>query len=515
MDDKERQEKDKENRQFLLKFDLARETLDGAITEEDIDAEICKRLQDGVNDEYLVDGALLTCTRAKWGSFDLPSGGSIEIDGHSEKMMTGEPTTHLHVMENPMSDNGLCHATIADTVQEGNIYPFPCNCREAATLEQEKDIIANKDECQRRGVCKYLMDLEEEWENINFGVSYAQFPYNDASVPGSVGASNILEPGGRLMSELKAGITMTSVLFCRHGGFIYPLTSGQRLSILLYKDRQNLTDDELQELGFLFQTGNELTRTKIFNYLFPMLYLDGSSYGETELMRHIDIMNNREDKIPHAAERYVNALNKCGINNAQYTVEQMIEILRWDQQKIDKTFDACRELSLETGIIMSPYFALAVIGAEGTGSYDTNRKVRSEYGGGNGPQHDFAIDTENGLNVIVEKLGSYIIYGDEYKNVARNAGKTDFFVPYIWGETPKFGRNMAGYYASDPTWPDVVEEKYQKYSREEEDDDRDYMHDYEMLLMGYDKELIENKDTVQYEFVYKNGSVIAEIKDKK
>ncbi len=232
MDDKERQEKDKENRQFLLKFDLARETLDGAITEEDIDAEICKRLQDGVDDEYLVDGALLTCTRAKWGSFDLPSGGSIEIDGHSEKMMTGEPTTHLHVMENPMSDNGLCHATIADTVQEGNIYPFPCNCREAATLEQEKDIIANKDECQRRGVCKYLMDLEEEWENINFGVSYAQFPYNDASVPGSVGASNILEPGGRLMSELKAGITMTSVLFCRHGGFIYPLTSGQNIVVM-------------------------------------------------------------------------------------------------------------------------------------------------------------------------------------------------------------------------------------------------------------------------------------------
>lgn len=513
MSDKERQEKDKENRQFLLKFDLARETLDGAITEADIDAEICKRLQDGVDDEYLVDGALLTCTRAKWGNFDLSDGESIKIDGLSDKLMTGIPTTHLHVDENPMSDNGLCHATIADTVQEGNIYPFPCNCREAATLEQEKAIIANKDECQRQGVCKYLMDLEEEWENINFGVSYAQFPDNDASALGTVGASSILETGGRLMSELKAGITMTSVLFCRHGGFIYPLTSGQKVSILLYKDRQSLTDEELQELGFLFQTGNELTRTKIFNYLFPMLYLDGSSYGETELKRHIDIMNNREDKIPHAANKYVSTLNQYGLNDGNYTVEQMIELLRWDQQKIDKTFDACLDLSLETGIIMSPYFALAVIGAEGTGSYDTNSKVCGKNYNGNGPQHDFAIDTENGLNLIIEKLGSYIIYGDEYKDVAKNAGKTDFFVPYICGTTPKLGKNMAGVYATDPTWPDVVEEKYQKYSREEEDDDRDYMHDYEMLLMGYDKELIENKDTVQYEFVYKNENVVAEIKD--
>lgn len=33
-----------------------------------------------------------------------------------------------------------------------------------------------------------------------------------------------------------------------------------------------------------------------------------------------------------------------------------------------------------------------------------------------------------------------------------------------------------------------------------------------MLLSGYDKEMIENNDTVQYEFVYMGGTVIAEIK---
>lgn len=161
---------------------------------------------------------------------------------------------------------------------------------------------------------------------------------------------------------------------------------------------------------------------------------------------------------------------------------------------------------------MSPLLALAVIGAEGTGSYDTNSKVSGKNYNGNGPQHDFDIDTENGLNLIVDKLGSYLIYGDEYRTVAQKAGENEFFLPYICRYTPKLGKNMAGTYATDPAWPDVVEEKYQKYSKEEKNDTRDYIHDYETLLSGYDKDMIENNDTVQYEFVYMGGTVIAEIK---
>ena len=114
--------------------------------------------------------------------------------------------------------------------------------------------------------------------------------------------------------------------------------------------------------------------------------------------------------------------------------------------------------------------------------------------------------------MIGEKLGGYIVYGDAYRDVAQNAGKEDFLVPYIWGKTPKLGRDTTGSYATSLTWPDYVEEKYQKYSREEQEDDRVDIHDYEMLLMGYDKKMLENKDTVQYEFVYTNGVITAEIK---
>ena len=112
MNDKERQERDKENRQLILRFDLARETLDGAITEAMINEEICKRLQDDTHDEYLVDGALLTCTRAKWGDFILSDGESIKIDRLSDKLKTGIPTGNLYVRENPVFSNGLSHATV-------------------------------------------------------------------------------------------------------------------------------------------------------------------------------------------------------------------------------------------------------------------------------------------------------------------------------------------------------------------------------------------------------------------
>jgi len=237
MNEKERQRKEKENRQFLLKLGLARETLNGAIPEEMVDEEICRRLQDDIYDEYLVNGAVLSCTKAKWGTFGLSDGKSVILN----KLMVGKPTEFLRVLENPVHTNGLRHATVADTKQGWNIMPFPCNCRESATAEQEEAIKANMIDCQNHGVCKYLMELEEEWENINFNVPYAKFP--DAkmiSMYENVQATEVLDD---LPSQQKEGITMTSVLFCKHGGFIYPLTSGQ--TILLPGIEKMLKDYKL------------------------------------------------------------------------------------------------------------------------------------------------------------------------------------------------------------------------------------------------------------------------------
>lgn len=240
MNDKLRHQK--EHQQYLLKLDLASETMDkDRYTLKEVDEEICKRLQDDVYDEYLVDGAVLSCTKARWLDYKLSDGDLIKIDDLADKIESGRPTEFLRVFENPIFSNDLRHATIADTKQGWNIMPFPCNCMEPASPEQEKIIKANKIDCQSHGVCKYLMDLETEWENIDFDVPYAEFP--NAKVSSSLDNELVTGISDSLLSERKAGITMTSVLFCRHGGFIYPMTSGQTI-------RMTVLEEFAKEYGF-------------------------------------------------------------------------------------------------------------------------------------------------------------------------------------------------------------------------------------------------------------------------
>lgn len=190
---------------------------------------ICQRLNDGKDDEYLVDGAVLSCTSAKWGEFKLSDGSSVQLDVARGKRKEGVPTVFLRVRENPLteSESGSYHyATVADAVKFQNITPFLCNCCEPANSEQEQKIKENMDECRKHGVCQYLMDLEEEWENIDFGVEYESF-FN-LGIETKFGCTSYIE-GQKVTSEeeSKAGIIKTSVLFCKHGGFIYPVDSGQ------------------------------------------------------------------------------------------------------------------------------------------------------------------------------------------------------------------------------------------------------------------------------------------------
>lgn len=197
------------------------------VTEDEVEKEICRRLQDGINDEYLVNGAILGCTSATWEDFPLSDGKFIKIDGKDEKQNKGEPTEYLRVLENPMYTNELRHANVTDTRQGWNILPFPCNCMEKATYDQEEILKTNKVDCQSHGVCKYLMDLEDAWENIDFKTPYAEFP--DGKMYSWLEEAQAVSTLDRIPLYKKTGITMTSVLFCRHGGFIYPITSGQTI----------------------------------------------------------------------------------------------------------------------------------------------------------------------------------------------------------------------------------------------------------------------------------------------
>ncbi len=240
MSDQEKWERIKGEQQSILKRDLAEEIEGKEVTDEEAERIICAELEDEDVDEYLVDCAVLSCTSAVWDDFPLSDGEKVHIEGAEKKTKDDKPTGILRVWENPMYTNGLHHANVTDTKQGLNILPFSCNCMEPATTEQEQKIIEYMDKCKKSGVCQYLMDLEEEWENIDFSESehiamnaiptYKEFSDVDATT--SIGGVNVGSLGiGGLKSGRKQGITMTSVLFCKHGGFIYPVDSGQGVSL--------------------------------------------------------------------------------------------------------------------------------------------------------------------------------------------------------------------------------------------------------------------------------------------
>ena len=202
------------------------------LSDEEIEAFFYENYEDKESTEYIVDGAILTCTNCtiedRYIKNEINPSGTLEaITGYcyyapidesinrSEFPNIGKKALgRLTVTENPAAEaNSLKYATVTDCVKENNI-PYFGNCLRAPDSELEMYTFnaihkeANQGmEKRKEGSCKYLMKLESEWENYEIGQSFLSFP-DDAK-------------------GQQSGITMTSMLFCKHGGFIYPVTSGQ------------------------------------------------------------------------------------------------------------------------------------------------------------------------------------------------------------------------------------------------------------------------------------------------
>ena len=83
-----------------------------------------------------------------------------------------------------------------------------------------KNILADENRDQD-GVCKHLMKLSSEWKNIHLdGIDYLKKADNTSPAGG---IAIVLDPS-KIDTE---GITRTSTLFCKHGGIIYSVDSGQ------------------------------------------------------------------------------------------------------------------------------------------------------------------------------------------------------------------------------------------------------------------------------------------------
>lgn len=145
--------------------------------------------------QYLVDGAVLKCTAATTDDFTYAEGETVVLENKDDEVCN----ITLDVHENPMNINGLTYATIKDTIQNVNIVAPKCNCCLAADRDAERNSIFEVD-----------------------GTTYLT-KTNIAQSPFTAGVGKILD----VVIEESEGITMTSVLFCKHGGLIMPVTSGQ------------------------------------------------------------------------------------------------------------------------------------------------------------------------------------------------------------------------------------------------------------------------------------------------
>lgn len=216
------------------------------LEEEEIDDFLWENYKDKESCEYLVDGAILTCTNCtrhevyikdEMASSDMISVEKVykaTLDPSIDDSMFPDNDIkvfgRLNVTENlTANSNGLMHATIKDCIKNNNIPSFG-NCLRAPDSNLEKSVFFEAWSEEKKGIksevtgtCQYLMRLESEWENYEIGQKFQSF---DDDVHGN-----------------KTGITMTSILFCKHGGFIYPVTSGQTQTYLKKENPKSMSKE--------------------------------------------------------------------------------------------------------------------------------------------------------------------------------------------------------------------------------------------------------------------------------
>lgn len=222
-------------------------------TGEKIDTLLAEYAKEDKLKEYLVDGAILKCNQATTDNFTLPNGEEVILEKQGSDVECCQ--TVLHVTENPVSANRLIYATVKDTVLHKNIIPPKCNCKLKADRDEEVKKIMADSECNENGVCRHLMRLNEEWENMEIsGTKYMTKSNVEASFL-TAGSEDAFISIRNAEQEKVEGITMTSILFCKHGGLIIPVESGQ-LEIIC-------VSEELIDLLKKYETGMD----KNGNYL--------------------------------------------------------------------------------------------------------------------------------------------------------------------------------------------------------------------------------------------------------
>ena len=150
---------------------------------------------------YLVEGAVLTCTACTMKPVRPFKEEFTAPEGSNERQLKITEERKL------LNGAGQRFATVKDRVKWENIEPFG-NCKNPPNREKEiKDVqmAETSEELRKSGTCVHLMDIRDDWENLLGEGGYDSCPF---------------------CADMEEGITMEAILFCSHGGFIYPKSSG-------------------------------------------------------------------------------------------------------------------------------------------------------------------------------------------------------------------------------------------------------------------------------------------------
>ncbi len=181
---------------------------------------------------YLVNEAILTCTHC--------TQETVEAEGVEFQVPEGCTETKLKVTRNKTAKNGAeqCFATIEDSEKGVNVFSFG-NCVNPPDRKDEKKALiyaGMSEELRKLGTCQYLMKLNDKWENLIFDLGY------DGRVENEDGS----------MVET---ITMESVLFCKHGGFIYPIDPGYIETESELEEAEKVSLEEIKIIAQLLEAG--------------------------------------------------------------------------------------------------------------------------------------------------------------------------------------------------------------------------------------------------------------------
>ena len=197
--------------------------------------------------EYVVDGALLTCTRCS------KHARKVKIDGAwlAGALQDVDKNSRIYTGDRPQTINGLVPAGVKDCIGgmrgeemrakgegeetgEVNIVSFG-NCtfipqgEELNKILLAQNLMHKKDKIIEaieggKGTCYCFMKLNEEWENLSIAGEYM---VGEMALP-KAGIEKALLSAPYMKFNGVEGINMLSILFCQFGGgIITALESGQ------------------------------------------------------------------------------------------------------------------------------------------------------------------------------------------------------------------------------------------------------------------------------------------------